>query len=96
MRPSTRIPARIPGILAGLVLAVGGFVFAAPAAQADQQACESYVSQHVGKDSAEIKDAARQACYEGQIGNQTSCTASLEAAGVSRATSDEACGKAPK
>ncbi|QES51625.1 hypothetical protein DEJ50_31020 [Streptomyces venezuelae] len=90
------MPARIPGILAALVLAAGGFVLAAPAAQADQQACEQYVAQHVGKDTADLKDAARQACYEGQIGNQTSCTASLQQAGVSRATSDEACGQAPK
>ncbi|MER7466886.1 hypothetical protein [Streptomyces sp. NPDC097981] len=86
MRPS----ARIPGILAGLVLATGGALFAAPAATAAPtsiQDCEQYVVQH-GK---QVTDAVVQACYEGQIGNQTSCTASLQAAGISANIAGGAC-----
>ncbi|MFE3990719.1 hypothetical protein ACFXPW_03280 [Streptomyces goshikiensis] len=90
MRPS----ARIPGILAGLVLATGGIVFAAPAATAaaptSVQDCEQYVAQHaknVKKGTAGIG----QACYEGSIGNQTSCAASLTAVGVSANVASGAC-----
>ncbi|WP_274390288.1 hypothetical protein [Streptomyces adustus] len=39
MRPS----ARIPGVLAGLALALGGVALAAPAAHADLRACENHV-----------------------------------------------------
>ncbi len=90
-----RSSARIPSILAGLALAVGGIAFAAPAspaAHADIQACE----QHVGQQNAQVADAVRQACYEGQIGNQTSCTASLDAAGISKDVAAQACRAAPK
>ncbi|MEV0412574.1 hypothetical protein AB0I68_17645 [Streptomyces sp. NPDC050448] len=86
MRPS----ARIPGILAGLVLAAGGVLFAAPAATAAPtsiQDCEQYLVQH-GK---QVTDAVGQACYEGQIGNQTSCAASLQAAGISANVASGAC-----
>ncbi|KJK51847.1 MULTISPECIES: hypothetical protein [unclassified Streptomyces] len=83
MRPS----ARIPGILAGLALALGGAVAAAPSAQADVKACEQYVAQHAPK----AADGAAEACYEGRIGNQTSCVASLTAVGASKDTANTAC-----
>ncbi|MEU9162659.1 hypothetical protein AB0D29_20590 [Streptomyces sp. NPDC048424] len=88
MRPS----ARIPGILAGLVLAVGGAVFTAPAAHADMKACE----QSLAKKNVQITSDVVQACYEGQIGNQTSCSASLTEAGVSKEDAANACQVAPK
>lgn len=86
MRPS----ARIPSILAGLVLATGGALFAAPAATAAPtsiQNCEQYLEQH-GK---QVTDAIGQACYEGSIGNQTSCAASLQEAGISADDASGAC-----
>ncbi|WP_405424794.1 hypothetical protein [Streptomyces erythrochromogenes] len=82
MRPS----ARIPSILAGLALAVGG-VALAPSAQADVKACEQYVAQHAPK----ATDGAAEACYEGQIGNQTSCVSSLVAVGASKDAANSAC-----
>ncbi|WP_030294279.1 hypothetical protein [Streptomyces katrae] len=82
MRPS----ARIPSILAGLVLAAGAPV-AAPAAPTSVQDCEQYIVKH-GK---QVTDAAGQACYEGAIGNQTSCAASLQEAGLSADVADGAC-----
>ncbi|MFE9842359.1 hypothetical protein [Streptomyces goshikiensis] len=94
MRPS----ARIPGVLAGLVLATGGIVFAAPAATAataataaaptSVQDCEQYVAQHSGKKGTA---GVGQACYEGSIGNQTSCAASLTAVGISANVASGAC-----
>ncbi|MBW5482848.1 hypothetical protein [Streptomyces bambusae] len=86
-----RSSARIPGILAGLALAAGGVVLAAPAAHADMEACAQYVSQHGGQQSAQTMDVVRQACYQGQIGNQTSCTASLDEAAVSKDVAAQAC-----
>ncbi|MFG2297438.1 hypothetical protein [Streptomyces sp. NPDC048603] len=87
-----RSSARIPSLLAGLVLAAGAVVFAGPAAHADMQQCEQAVSQS-GK---QVTDAVRQACYQGQIGNQTSCSASLVEAGISNDTAAQACRVAPK
>ncbi|WP_329382020.1 hypothetical protein OG625_18535 [Streptomyces sp. NBC_01351] len=87
-----RSSARIPSLLAGLALAVGGFVFAAPAAHADMKACEQYVAQQ----NKQVTDAVRQACYEGQLGDQTGCTASLNEAGISKDVATEACRVAPK
>ncbi|MFF3863501.1 hypothetical protein [Streptomyces sp. NPDC002209] len=86
MRPS----ARIPSILAGLVLAAGGTFIAAPAATAAPtsiQDCEQYIVQH-GK---QVTDGVGQACYEGTIGNQTSCAASLQEAGISANVASGAC-----
>ncbi|MFD7555528.1 hypothetical protein [Streptomyces sp. NPDC059533] len=83
MRPS----ARIPSILAGLVLAAGGAFFAAPAASADVQQCEQSVMSHGKPSTADVA----QACYEGSIGNQTSCVSSLQAAGVSANDANTAC-----
>ncbi|MFG2341350.1 hypothetical protein [Streptomyces yangpuensis] len=83
MRPS----ARIPSILAGLALTVGGAVVAAPSAQADVKACEQYVAQHAPK----AVDGAAEACYEGTIGNQTSCVSSLVAVGASKDAANSAC-----
>ncbi|AQT72859.1 MULTISPECIES: hypothetical protein [unclassified Streptomyces] len=83
MRPS----ARIPSILAGLALAAGGAVVAAPSAQADVKACEQYVAQHAPK----AVDGAAEACYEGQIGNLTSCVSSLVAVGASKDAANAAC-----
>ncbi|MCX5071268.1 hypothetical protein ACWGCI_04915 [Streptomyces sp. NPDC054949] len=87
-----RSSARIPSLLAGLALAAGGVVIAAPAAHADIQACE----QHVTQKNKQVTDVVRQACYQGQIGNQTSCTASLDQAGISKNDATEACRAAPK
>ncbi|MFE2547211.1 hypothetical protein ACFXGI_01385 [Streptomyces sp. NPDC059355] len=88
MRPS----ARIPSVLAGFVLAAGGAFFAAPAAGAATptsiQECEQYVAQHGKKVTP---DGVGQACYEGQIGNQTSCAASLQAVGISADVASGAC-----
>ncbi|WP_328776198.1 hypothetical protein OHU17_17720 [Streptomyces goshikiensis] len=88
MRPS----ARIPGILAGLVLATGGIVAAAPAATAaaptSVQDCENYIAQHSSKKGTA---GIGQACYEGSIGNQTSCAASLTAVGISANVASGAC-----
>ncbi|MFE3788430.1 hypothetical protein [Streptomyces goshikiensis] len=89
MRPS----ARIPGILAALVLATGGIAAAAPAATAaaaptSVQDCEKYIAQHSSKKGTA---GIGQACYEGSIGNQTSCSASLTAVGVSANTASGAC-----
>ncbi|MFE5810643.1 hypothetical protein OG444_16275 [Streptomyces sp. NBC_01232] len=83
MRPS----ARIPSILAGLALAVGGVVVAAPSAQADVQACEQYVAKHAAK----VTGGVAEACYQGAIGNQTSCSASLAEAGASKDVAASAC-----
>ncbi|WKV73584.1 hypothetical protein AW27_019910 [Streptomyces sp. PCS3-D2] len=83
MRPS----ARIPSILAGLALAVGGAAALAPSAQADVKACEQYVAQHAPK----ATDGAAEACYEGQIGNQASCASSLVAAGAGKDAANSAC-----
>ncbi|MCX4527101.1 MULTISPECIES: hypothetical protein [unclassified Streptomyces] len=87
MRPS----ARIPSILAGLVLAAGGAFFAAPGASAaaptSVQDCEQYLAQHGGKQP----EGVGQACYEGSIGNQTSCAASLHQIGIPANTADGAC-----
>ncbi|GAA2626122.1 MULTISPECIES: hypothetical protein [Streptomyces] len=83
MRPS----ARIPSILAGLALAVGGAVVVAPSAHADVLACEQYVAKHDSK----VKDGVAEACYQGAIGNQTSCDSSLVAAGASKDVAQSAC-----
>ncbi len=83
MRPS----ARIPSILAGLALALGGTVIAAPSAHADVKACEQYVATH----DAKVTDGVSEACYQGSIGNQTSCDASLVAVGASKDVAASAC-----
>ncbi|MGW7317543.1 hypothetical protein [Streptomyces sp. NPDC054854] len=83
---------RFPTLLAGLVLAAGGVFMASPAVSADAQACE----QRVTKSNQSVTDAVRQACYQGQIGNQTSCTASLNEAGISKSDADQACRVAPQ
>lgn len=56
------------------------------------KACEQYVTQL----NAQVTDAVRQACYQGQIGNQTSCSASLDAAGISKDVAAGACRAAPQ
>ncbi|WP_037883417.1 MULTISPECIES: hypothetical protein [unclassified Streptomyces] len=83
MRPS----ARIPSILAGLALAVGGAVVVAPSAHADVKACEQYVAEHAPK----AVDGAGEACYQGYIGNLTSCNSSLVAVGASKDDAQSAC-----
>ncbi|MET8749001.1 hypothetical protein ACFXPI_12065 [Streptomyces sp. NPDC059104] len=84
-----RRSARIPSILAGLALAAGGAFFAAPAASASSgvQDCQQYLQSH-GKQTT---SDTTQACYQGSIGNQTSCVASLKAAGISTDDSNGAC-----
>ncbi|MEV7615614.1 hypothetical protein [Streptomyces sp. NPDC089799] len=88
MRPS----ARISTVLAGLTLAAGAVVFAGPTAHANMQQCEQAVAQA----KMQVSDAVKQACYEGQIGNQTSCSASLVQAGISNDVAAKACRVAPK
>ncbi|MEV6679863.1 hypothetical protein AB0N09_23820 [Streptomyces erythrochromogenes] len=83
MRPS----ARIPSILAGLALAVGGAVALAPSAQADAKACVNYVALYAPK----ATDGAKEACDVGAEGDQTSCVSSLEAVGASREAATSAC-----
>ncbi|WP_371680031.1 hypothetical protein [Streptomyces sp. NBC_01276] len=82
-----RRSARIPSILAGLVLAAGGAFFAAPAASASVQDCQQYLVSHGKSATADTS----QACYQGSIGNQTSCVASLQQAGISTNDSNGAC-----
>lgn len=82
-----RSSARIPSILAGLVLAAGGALVVAPAASASVQQCQQYVVSHGKPSTADVA----QACYQGAIGNQTSCVASLKAAGISTDVSNGAC-----
>ncbi|MFB0632038.1 hypothetical protein [Streptomyces sp. AB3(2024)] len=88
-----RRSARIPSILAGLVLASGGAFFAAPAASASASAsagvqdCQQYLQSHGKQTTADTT----QACYQGSIGNQTSCVASLRQAGISTDDSNGAC-----
>ncbi|MGW4686603.1 hypothetical protein ACWEPM_17120 [Streptomyces sp. NPDC004244] len=88
MRPS----ARIPSILAGLVLSAAGIALGVPAAHADMQACEQYVAQQKVKVNSDIV----QACYVGQGGDQTACVSSLQEAGVSNKAAAHACRLSPK
>ncbi|MFG2992324.1 hypothetical protein ACGFZK_24070 [Streptomyces sp. NPDC048257] len=44
------------------------------------KACEQYVAQY----DAKVTGGVAEACYQGQIGNQTSCNASLVAAGATK------------
>ncbi len=83
MRPS----ARLPGVLAALVLAAGGVAVAAPAASASVQDCTKYVVAHGKKSTSDIA----QGCYQGSIGNQTSCVATLQQAGLSSSDAGGAC-----
>ncbi|MFG2296282.1 hypothetical protein [Streptomyces sp. NPDC048603] len=87
MRTSARTPARIPGILAGLALAVGGVVFAAPAAHADSEDCV----QHLMQQNVQITDAVKKACYQGQSEEETTCTSGLQGAGVTEGVAAQAC-----
>ncbi|MCF3179703.1 hypothetical protein IPZ70_07065 [Streptomyces polychromogenes] len=82
-----RSSARIPSIFAGLALAAGGALLVAPTASASVQQCQQYVVAHGKPSTADVA----QACYQGAIGNQTSCVASLTAAGISTNVSNGAC-----
>ncbi|RSS82403.1 hypothetical protein [Streptomyces sp. WAC06614] len=83
MRPS----ARVPSALAALVLAAGGVLAAAPQASAGVQDCQQYLAAHAQK----VPSGAAEACYEGSIGNQTSCTSTLEGSGLPATTATAAC-----
>ncbi|MFG2943805.1 hypothetical protein [Streptomyces adustus] len=87
MRPS----ARIPGVLAGLTLALGGVALAAPAAHADLRACEN----HVQDQGSEVTDPVRMACYHGLVGDMSGCVSGLTEAGVTHPAAVEACRQAP-
>ncbi|MFC6514737.1 hypothetical protein ACFQFR_19115 [Streptomyces goshikiensis] len=52
------------------------------------QDCEKYIAQHSSKKGTA---GIGQACYEGSIGNQTSCAASLTAVGISANVASGAC-----
>ncbi|MGV9567948.1 hypothetical protein [Streptomyces sp. NPDC003480] len=73
-----RLSARIPSVLAGLVLALGGAAGAAPAAHADISACQDSV-QSTG---TEVTDAVRTACYHGLVGDESGCVSGLTQSGV--------------
>ncbi|MFD9002046.1 hypothetical protein ACFV0T_13900 [Streptomyces sp. NPDC059582] len=87
MRPS----ARIPSVLAGLALALGGVGLAAPTAHADIQSCQD----HVQENGTDVTDAVRMACYVGLVGDQIRCAGGLTDIGVAPATAIEACRQAP-
>ncbi|MEV0411051.1 hypothetical protein AB0I68_09635 [Streptomyces sp. NPDC050448] len=87
-----RRPARIPGVLAGLALALGGVVIAAPAAHADLVACQDLVQLQ----GTEVTDAVRIACYVGLTGDQDGCANGLPRPGVEGAIAAEACRQAPQ
>lgn len=52
--------------------------------------------QSLAKQNVQVTDDVRQACYEGQIGNQTSCAAGLDEAGISKEDAAGACRVAPQ
>ncbi|MFE2698707.1 hypothetical protein ACFXKI_45905 [Streptomyces mirabilis] len=87
-----RRSARIPSVLAGLALALGGAVIAAPPAHADIAACEN----HVQDQGSEVTDAVRMGCYVGLVGDQSGCVGDLARAGVADAVAAEACRQAPQ
>ncbi|WP_432175390.1 hypothetical protein [Streptomyces sp. Tue6028] len=87
-----RRSATIPSVLAGLALALGGVVMAAPAAHADIAACQD----HVQNQGTEVTDDVRMACYVGLVGDQTRCVSDMAQAGVSNAVATEACRQAPR
>ncbi|MGW1725004.1 hypothetical protein ACWCQK_18935 [Streptomyces sp. NPDC002306] len=87
MRPS----ARIPSVLAGLALALGGVALGAPAAHADIESCQSHVQENGG----EVTDAVRMACYVGLVGDRSGCVDRLSDVGVATTTAFEACRQAP-
>lgn len=87
-----RRSACIPSVLAGLALALGGTVIAAPAAHADIGACENYVQDQ----GTEVTDAVRMGCYVGLVGDQNGCAGDLARAGVADAVAIEACRQAPE
>ncbi|MER5904835.1 MULTISPECIES: hypothetical protein [Streptomyces] len=87
-----RRSACIPSVLAGLALALGGTVIAAPAAHADIAACEN----QVGDQGTEVTDAVRMGCYVGLVGDQSGCVGDLTRAGVAGAVAIEACRQAPE
>lgn len=86
-----RRSACVPSILAGLALALGGAVVAAPAAHADISDCQNYV-QDQGYD---VTDTVRMACYVGLVGDQRSCAVDLNQA-VPGAVAIEACRQAAR
>lgn len=86
-----RRSACIPSVLAGLALALGGIVIAAPAAHADIAACENYVQDQ----GTEVTDAVRMACYVGLVGDQSGCVSDLVRSGVAGVIATEACRQAP-
>ncbi|MEW2581787.1 hypothetical protein [Streptomyces virginiae] len=58
-----------------------------PVRPGGREACEQYVAQH----SPKATDGAVEACYQGQIGNRTSCVSSLVAVGASKDDANSAC-----
>lgn len=87
-----RRSACIPSVLAGLALALGGTVIAAPAAHADIAACENQVRDQ----GTEVTDAVRMGCYVGLVGDQSGCVGDLSRDGVAGAVAIEACRQAPE
>ncbi|MCT9112539.1 hypothetical protein ACFWD7_31520 [Streptomyces mirabilis] len=87
-----RRSAFIPSVLAGLALALGGTVIAAPAAHADIAACENQVRDQ----GTEVTDAVRMGCYVGLVGDQSGCVGDLTRAGVAGAVAIEACRQSPE
>ncbi|MFG2949230.1 hypothetical protein [Streptomyces adustus] len=82
-----RTSVRVPGILVGMALALGGVIVCAPSAHADLPACHRQVQQA----GFEVTDAVRMACYTGLVGDQGACFDALAASAVPRAAAAEAC-----
>ncbi|MEU9715031.1 hypothetical protein [Streptomyces sp. NPDC047976] len=93
MRTSTRIPARIAGVLTGLALAVAGASLAAPAAHADVRACINQVERELR--GGEAPEYVRAACSAGLGGDHDRCVSGLTAGGVTNGTAVSACRVAP-
>ncbi|MFF3352727.1 hypothetical protein ACFYWN_08765 [Streptomyces sp. NPDC002917] len=82
-----RTSARTAGVLAGLTLALGGVVFAAPAAHADIPACTNMVQQT----GVEVSDTVRTACTQGVHADLQGCVSALTGAGVPGGAANGAC-----
>ncbi|MFI5761535.1 hypothetical protein ACIA8F_11375 [Streptomyces sp. NPDC051563] len=83
MRTSTRIA----GAFAGLTLAFGGTVLAAPAVVADIPACTQMAEQAGATDSGSVSAA----CGRGVVGDLQSCVSGLSGAGVAGGAATGAC-----
>ncbi|MFJ3925212.1 hypothetical protein [Streptomyces sp. NPDC090022] len=89
MRTSTRFA----GVLAGLVLALGGAAFTVPAAHADVSECVDVVEREL--QGGEAPEAVRMACEAASTGAHEGCVDVLGKDYVSDGTAVSACTVAP-